>query len=182
MKSKLGYSKTRRRVPVKGKIADRAYEVDVHGEKSNPLAQAAFLGGIILAIVAVLMLFAPSMISGLKSYIESTVARFIPSLAGGSFLVVGVIAIVLGYLGREKSITHAWVECKDLKRNVKRAHVQKLAASVKDVRDLEEAKWKPTEVMIVSGTDFDSDALAFAREHKFTCYRRSSRGGFEVVQ
>ena len=56
--------------------------------------------------------------------------------------------------------------------NVKRAQVQKLASSVQDVRNDPSAKWKPDLVVLVAGSDFDADALNFAREHEFVTYRR----------
>lgn len=78
-------------------------------------------------------------------------------------------------------MTYAWVECKDTRSNVKRAQVQKLAAAVKDVEDNRDAKWRPDVVVLVAGSDFDADALNFAHEHNFACYRRSD-GGFDRVE
>jgi hypothetical protein len=37
-------------------------------------------------------------------------------------------------------------------------------------------------VILVSGSDFDADALNFAREHQFICYKRSGSSGFENVE
>ena len=55
-------------------------------------------------------------------------------------VVLGVAAFALGMAGKKKSRDDTWVECKELKTTVKRAHVQKLAASVDDVRAFREAK------------------------------------------
>lgn len=181
MKSDLGYTKTRLRVPVKGKIADRAYEVDIHAERYNHMWEVARRLGIAGLILSLLIIFLPLQMREVHQLLENLVRSFVPQLSGSALLILSVVSIVLGIRGKERAMTHAWVECKDTRTNVKRAQVQKLAASVKDVEDNRDAKWKPDIVILVSGSDFDADALNFAREHDFVCYRRSEKG-FERVE
>ncbi len=176
MKRELGYTRTKLRQPVKGKIADRAYEVDIYAEKYSRLWDFMRWAGLYVFLLAVLTYLLPTEMRELREWMEGVIASFDPTWAGSALAIFGVAGVTLGFLGKNRFITYAWVECKDQRGNVKRAQVQKLAATVQDVRDIRQAKWKPDIVMIVSGTDFDADAYNFAREHKFVCYRRSGTG------
>ena len=171
MKHKLRYTRTEFRVPVKGKVADRAYEVDIKAEKFDPLWDNMRLLGAALIVLAMLSAVLPQLRS-VRQSIEHAVGTVLPSFAPYGLLILGALATVLGSQGRNRAVTHAWVECKDTKVNVKRAQVQKLASSVQDVRNDPSAKWKPDLVVLVAGSDFDADALNFAREHEFVTYRR----------
>jgi len=178
MKSDLGYSKTYLRVPVKGKVSERSYEVDIHAVKHSKLMNAFWSVGIALLLLAVYAHYAEdTQIENLAARIVRTI---VPDQAGNALWILGIFGLILGLLGRSKTKVHAWVECKNQKSNVKRHQIQKLISSVKDVRDLEEPKWQPKRVLFVSGTDFDADALNFAREYGVTCYRRKPEG-FELV-
>jgi hypothetical protein len=181
MTSHLGYTSTRLRIPVKGKVADRAYEVDIYGEKYVLMWEVARRLGIAGLILSLLIFFLPLQMREVHQFLEILVANFVPQLSGAALLILSIGSIVIGIRGKERAITYAWVECKDTRTNVKRAQVQKLAASVEDVEDNGDAKWKPDVVMLVSGSDFDADALNFCREHDFVCYRRSNKG-FEIVE
>ncbi len=176
MKSTLGYTKTKLRVPVKGKIADRNYEVDIHGEKFSRLWDFMRIVGIIFLVLSLLVIVAPGEMRDVQKWMEDVVASFAPELARYGLLIFGIGGVLLGFLGKQRATTHAWVECKDQRGNVKRAQMQKLAAAVQDVRETKDAKWKPDIVMVVSGTDFDADALNFTKEYRFVCYRRSGTG------
>lgn len=180
MKAKLGYKETERRVPVKGQIADRPYEVDIHGVRFS-LKWKMFQGlGLYVMVLGLLMLILPSLDPRLHEWMENFVGSIFPRLAGYGALVFGFAGWVISRIGKQRTITHTWVECKDRKGNVKRAHVQKLNTTVQDVINNRPPKWDPIEVIIVSGTDFDVDALNFAREYGYSCYRRSANG-FERV-
>lgn len=182
MKSHLGYTKTKLRLPVKGKIADRAYEVDIYAEKYSRMWDTLQRLGIIILILSGFTYFFPLYreTQALRRLMEDLVGQISPAWVGSAVFIVGIAALLLAYAGKRKITMYAWVECKDTKTNVKRASVQKLAMSVQDVRDNITAKWKPDVVILVSGTDFDADALNFAREHRFICYRRSG-STFEEV-
>ena len=178
MKSDLGYSKTYFRTPVKGKVSERSYEVDIHAVKHSKLMNAISIAGVVLAVLALYAYYADD------ARIKNLAARIIhvlsPDHASNALGILGVVGALLGLCGKSKTKVHAWVECKNQKSNVKRHQVQKLISSVRDVRALEESKWQPKRVLLVSGTDFDADALNFAREYGVTCYRRKPEG-FELV-
>lgn len=176
MKSELGYTRTKLRIPVKGRVADRNYEVDVYAEKFSRLWDFLRIVGIVFLVLSLLVILAPREMLDVHRWMEDVIASFAPELAGYGLLIFGIAGFLLGYMGKQRSTTHAWVECKDQRGNVKRAQVQKLAAAVQDVRDNREAKWKPDVVIVVSGTDFDADALNFAKEYRFVCYRRLENG------
>lgn len=74
MKSHLGYTRTRLRVPVKGRIADRAYEVDIHGEKFSATWDRVRILGVVLIILAVLVYALPSELEDVRKLMEETVA------------------------------------------------------------------------------------------------------------
>ena len=171
MKHKLRYTRTDFRVPVKGKVADRAYEVDIKAEKFDPLWDNIRWLGAALIVLAALSAMVPQLRS-VRHSIEHAVGTVVPSLAPYGLFILGAVATVLGFQGRNRAVTRAWVECKDTKTPVKRAQVQKLASSVQDVRDDPSAKWTPNLVVLVAGNDFDADALNFAREHGFVTYKR----------
>jgi hypothetical protein len=171
MKQKLRYTRTEFRVPVKGKIADRAYEVDIKAEKYDPLWDNMRLLGAALIVLAMLSALLPQLRS-LRHSIEHAVGTMVPSLAPYGLVILGAIATVLGFQGKRRSVTRAWVECKDTKTRVKREQVQKLASSVEDVCADSAGKWKPDRVVLVAGSGFDPDALNFAREHGFVTYQR----------
>lgn len=170
MKRKLRYTRTEFRVPVKGRIADRAYEVDIKAEKFDERWDYARRLGVTLLALALLAVF-PTM-RPVRQVMEQAIGTFVPSLAPYALFLIGAIATVLGFQGRHRFITHAWVECKDTKTRVKREQVQKLASSVEDVCADSTGKWKPDRIMLVAGSGFDPDALNFAREHAFITYQR----------
>lgn len=171
MKEELRYTRTAFRVPVKGKIADRAYEVDIKAEKFDERWDYARRLGITLLALSLLCVIVPQMRS-VRDAMEQAVGSFAPSLAPYALFILGAVATVLGFQGRNRAITHAWVECKDTMAKVKREQVQKLASSVDDVCADSGAKWKPDVVVFVSSSGYDPDALNFAREHGFETYER----------
>ena len=181
MKSDLGYNSTRQRVPVTGKVSDRSYEVDIRAEKFSRAWELARRLGIFLIGLAIITYILPTEMEPVRNLMVTIVASFHPAWAGSAVLVVGSAAVVIAYLGKRRATRFAWVECKDTISNVKRAQIQKLISSVKDVRDSEDAKWKPDVVIMVAGSDFDADALNFAREDNIVCYRRSG-DFFEEVE
>jgi len=134
-----------------------------------------------LLIIAFVTLLLPADMQAVKVFFERLIGGIDPSLAGYAILIVAALALVLSYVGKRRSIIYAWVECKDTKSNIKRAQVQKLISSAEDVRQNKDAKWKPTVLMMVSGSDFDADALNFADEYGIECFRRSGKGFEEVT-
>ena len=178
MKSKLGFAKTKLREPITGKVSERSYEVDIHGIKYSKIMINLWKLGMILLFVALYAIITND--SALEQTAENIVSIFDPSFAKNALLVIGVAGFAIGLYGKKKSKIDVWVECKNQKTNVKRHQIQKLISSVQDVRDLEEHKWNPKEVIMVSGTDFDADALNFAKEYDVSCYRKTETGFEEV--
>jgi len=181
MKSDLGYNSTRRRVPVTGKISERFYDVDIYAEKFSRAWELARRLGLFLFVLSIITYVLPTEMEPVRNLMVAVVASFDPTWASSAVFVIGVAAVVIAYLGKRRATRFAWVECKDTKSNVKRAQIQKLISSVQDVRDSEDAKWKPDVVIMVAGSDFDADALNFARETDIVCYRRSG-DFFEEVE
>ena len=171
MTSKLGYSKTELRVPVTGKVSERSYEVDIHGIKHNRLMDIVGVAGVFVAIVAAIAGYMGD--PQIEGAARQLVGAFDPSLGDSALLIVGIAGAVTGIYGRTRFRTDAWVECKNQKTNVKRHQIQKVISSVEDVRAVDNPKWKPDRVIMVSGTDFDADALNFAREFGVVCYVRA---------
>jgi len=78
-----------------------------------------------------------------------------------------------------RSPIHIWVECKDIKSNIKRTHIMKLVESARDVKDAEMegvAEWAPDILMIVATSGFDIDAIRFADKYGVYCVLAKKRG------
>lgn len=180
MSASLGYRRTNLRSHVKGRVANRGYEVDIHGVR-YPFVWDAFrflgLYGLFLGFVGLIF---PQDFEPMFSSLASVVAVIDPSLAPYTILIFMGLAFAIGLIGKRRSTVNAWVECKDRKTRVKRADVQKLVMSVKDVRDLKQSDWFPDRIVMVSTAGFDVDALSVARDHGVVCYAPSSDGYAEV--
>ena len=65
-----------------------------------------------------------------------------------------------------------WIECKDIKGNIKRHHIFKLIESAKDIEDAckkGREKFYFDCLAIATTSGFDQDALAYATDHKVAC-------------
>ena len=72
-----------------------------------------------------------------------------------------------------------WVECKDIKGNIKRTHITKLVESARDVREGGEegiSEWWPDILMIVATSGFDIDAIRLADKYGIYCVLAKKRG------
>ena len=173
MKRRLRYTEIQFRWQVKGRIAVRPYEVDIKARRFDRLWEAVRLLGIYFMCVALLSAILPEL-RAFRYSIEHAVGTIVPSLASYGLGILGLVAFVLGIHGRDRSVTHAWVECKNTRTAVKREQVMKLAACIEDVRRGGSANWEPDVVFFVAGeTGFDQDALNFTREHGFVTYQRA---------
>lgn len=163
MQDELGYQSVKQRERVQGATARRDYEVDIHGTIRRDLQHRLVQASVILAAAAFPL-------------------EFVGAIPPNSAYAAAAVFAFLAWLLYSKATTQAWVECKDLRGNFTRAHVQKTIESVRDFMAAEDARWEPNLVILVSGSDFDVDALSFARkyseEHRIEieCYRRSPRG------
>lgn len=180
MEDELGYNDTKIREWVKGKVSDRGYEVDVHGIYFDRKWDLIRKSGIILIMLALAAIFLPREFKWFSNITNQIIGSIVPDLVGFSLLVAGVAGFIIAYKAKARTTTHAWVECKDTKASVKRAVIQKLAKSVEDVRNSTDAKWYPDQVIVVSSSRFDHDALALADEEGITCYEKTE-DGFEEV-
>lgn len=180
MESELGYNRTELRVLVRGNSAVRPYEVDIKAEKSSRLWDWIKGLAIIAVAVAVLTLASEGEMPDSERLMRDIVSAVDERLANYAVIIIGVTALILAYLGKKKGTRRAWVECKDTKSSVNRAQVQKLISSVKDVREFEHDDWSPNVVIMVSGSDFDIDAINIADANDVICYRRC-QSGFEEV-
>ena len=163
MCKELGFDKTQLNEPAMGQSSQRAYDVDIHAvkQKYKNYAKEKALGATALAS------------GGLLLY----------DMAAGATLFVFTLGIY--YVAKKwfEQTLHAWVECKNHAATVKRRDVQKLIQAVDDVRGLgDSARWKPDFVYLVSGTDFDTDALNCAADADIICYRWVGEGKFEQVK
>ncbi|MDI1436837.1 hypothetical protein [Polyangium sorediatum] len=180
MVSALHYTTTVQREFVKGEVATRPYEVDVHGERYRRYWYALRVVGMLLFVLGMATIFMPHKFTLVTHAAEGIVAKIWPSAASSGILILALVALFVGEFGRKRSTHHAWVECKNRKTAVKRFDIEKLRGAVEDVRKNETASWKPDEVIVVSAAGFDDDAIALADEYGFVCYQRISYG-FERV-
>jgi hypothetical protein len=180
MESSLNYTSTKQRDLVNGNIAKRPYEVDVHGERFSQIWNALRIGSLLFIALAMAAYFWPDEMSSVNDAAESAVSSLAPSAAGSGLVIMAFVAFVAGYVGKKKATTHAWVECKDRKTSVKRADIEKLRGAVQDVQKNPRAPWKPNDVIMVSGSGFDHDAISLARTYGIVCYQRNG-AGFERV-
>jgi hypothetical protein len=133
-----------------------------------------------LIILALATIFLPREFKWFSNIANQIIGSIVPDLVGFSLLIAGVIGFIIAYKAKDRTTTHAWVECKDAKASVKRAVIQKLAKSVEDVRNSTDAKWYPDQVIVASSSRFDHDALALAEEEGIICYEKTE-DGFEEV-
>ena len=186
MKRKLGYSFTERNTFVNGKVATRAYEVDIHGVLTNTFFKNLKVFGFIVLGVSLIQL-SLGIIPEIEMILEQIFTSISPHLTGFSLFFLGGMGIYFGVTGSKKSTEHTWVECKNLNSNVKRNHVNKLNDAVIDhnkyVKKLKENdnEWSVKEMIIVSGKGFDIDAKNFSREHGITCYEWNGKNKFTQI-
>jgi hypothetical protein len=184
MVAALGVSKTRRNEPVKGKTAARPWDCDIHGTIESPAANAVRWVAIVGYAVSMLAFVYPEefeAVSTAGQAVEAAAAsHFDLNIVGGGVFVLATAAAIVGAYAKRRTRRHVWVECKDLKRTVKRTDVIKLAKAAEDVRAFDGAEWKPNEVWIASTSNFDADALNFARESGIRCFVDDGGGPVEV--
>ncbi len=179
MKENLDYEETFLRKPINGKTSERYYEVDIHGTKTDKKVVKREVNKKKIAIFMILfsvVVFSLDLLPSLKKFIASTTdEKSIQML----LILVGIMIL---FSPKKDHTIHAWVECKNLAKKVKRDHIQQLNAKVADVQDFESAKWYPSSIFIVSENGFDSDALNFAKEYAINCYQRMEKtDGFEKI-
>lgn len=156
-----GARMTERRVPLRGRVAQRTHECDVHATMIREVWRPAAAIGAFFAFACIgggladeLMMSLVSGILGLACLVLTTVIFLDPK--------------------------HIWVEAKSGEATITRAVVWKLANQLEDVRNAPAALWYPSEAWIVARSPFDVDALAFAHEHGIRCFQEQ-RGRIHEV-
>ncbi len=175
MEAFLGVTRIERNLPVKGKVADRPYDCDVHGIVESRGWRLVSGGSIALFLLGVGAIVIPEHLGDVGSTVQEAgrqvESALGPETAGWGIAILSVIAWVAALLGKKKARRHVWVECKERsKGSIKRTDINKLADAVADVCAFTGAKWRPDEMWLVSSTRFDIDALNFARERGVRCF------------
>ena len=158
---------------INGAVSARPYEVDIHALKARTEYLYLKRAGIALMLLSGLLLL--GFIPDIREYLEDIVRTISPENVPLSVFLPFSIGFFAYYFGNKKKEKHYWIECKNLKSKVNRAHVQKLHSSVDDVRNNEQAPWYPDKVFLVSGNGFDKDALAHADEFEIKCFERHGK-------
>ncbi len=177
------YFATQRNVRAFGEVAHRPYEVDVLGVRYSLRGQIATRAGAVLLTASAWVGWLPGKLVWVDGVVEwlGRWTHLVPP--GSNHVLVGVLSFFVLAFGISRRKRYCWIECKNQKTPVKRWQVQKLHASVIDVRKYggrDEARWTPREVTFVSRSGFDADALALATEYDIDCYERSGDGFVRV--
>jgi hypothetical protein len=164
LKAHYGCTQASRNERVQLTVNARPFECDVHAVRGSALGRSLRrLGGAFLLVALAAYLLG-------RLGVETTLYLYL-------FALLGVGCFVVSFLVKGQREQHVWVECKNLKGNVNRDQVNKVATTVALARQSQCAPWKPDLVLFFSATDYDRDALYFARRNGIACYRRS-RGKF----
>jgi hypothetical protein len=180
LEDELGAKVVRLREIVKGKVADRGYECDVHAKFVSPFWRFVKSASVALIVAALLTFTSPGLLPDIEALATWVEGQW-PELAGSGLFALGVLGVVLAYMGNKRSTRHVWVECKDRKTSIKRVDVVKLAAAVEDAGEIEEPKWVPSATYFVSTSGFDHDALEMAQAKGITCFK-SKDGVFSKLR
>ena len=161
LKASLGCQSVEFDVALASTQGGKARTVDLRGEKydsrwrrSKSSGVGVFLAAVVLQNVPPLFAFAADL-----------------SITPNRLLVISLLLIGAGHIGRIRTREYIWVQCKELVRPVRCADVQALNTAVEEVRRDETAKWKPAEVMLLTGTEgLEGDALELARAAGIRCF------------
>lgn len=195
MRTRYRFRRTETRKQIKGKVGARPHECDIHGELYSPIWDILSYVGIavgLLALACVAQTWFPEQaarlatanvwLTRLASVIESRATLVHPSVAPYAVVLLGLGCTLLAHHAKGQVKRHVWVECKDRKTTIKRNDIAVLNTAVTNVRDDESnAPWKPDEVWLASTSEFDQDAVAFARELRIRCLHVSSDGSIKEV-
>lgn len=141
----------------------RPYECDIHATKGSVLAGNLRKVAGVVFLIALFALFLNYL--GLPILFHAII-----------LILLSIASFALSFFVKGQREQHVWVECKNLKGNVKRDQINKLVLTVDMARQSQSAPWKPDIVLFFSATDYDRDALYFAKRHHIICYRKSNRG------
>ena len=172
LKEHIGCQAVEFNVSVAGTRGRPAHSVDLRGERYGRRWQRSKSGGLTLFLTAVALQNVPPLFA--------LAAEF--SITPNRLLVLSLLLIALGHIGRIRTREYIWVQCKELARPVRRTDVETLDAAVGEVRNNETAKWKPAAVMLLTGAHgFEINALELARSVGIRCFRRTSASFEEAL-
>ncbi|UCD14051.1 MAG: hypothetical protein JSW60_01145 [Thermoplasmatales archaeon] len=86
--------------------------------------------------------------------------------------------------GYWKNDRHIWIECKNRKSSIKRTDMHQFKEKAEDIKDAYESDIEDfcfDELVYVSTSKFDGDALGYARKHDIQCFQYSDRKFIEVA-
>jgi len=193
MKRACGVTRTELRTHVKGKVANRGHECDIHGVIEQQLWRRVRWSALLAAIATAAVLILPDHARpgesadiaavGERGGSElSPVARVIglPGWQVG-LLALSLGAAVLARIALWQTTRHIWVECQDRKTSIKRTDINKLVNSAADAAALDDAKWTANELWFASSSKYDGDAKNTARENTVRCFQTDARGAFVEI-
>lgn len=156
----LGYQDTEVGVHVQGGQF-RQYRVSVHGR----VYDSRWRVGNIIAVVA---LAAAAIIENTSWHTRTNTTSALVANGAG---LLALAAFLVGYFGKKRTARHAWVQCKKAARHLSCRDVEKLRATVDDVRSNSSAKWVASNILLVSGpAGFDLEALKLAKSYGIECF------------
>ena len=159
LKKHFDCSRTSRNERVQITLNARPFECDVHAVRGSALKRN------LRRLAGVLLLLA--LIAFLLQRVE-----VVPPSYFITFALLGVGCFALSFYVKSRKEQHVWVECKNLKGNVNRDQINKVVMTVSIARQSQSVAWKPDLVLFFSATDYDKDALYFARRNGIACYRK----------
>lgn len=199
MKDELGYNDVILNRHVKGKKATQnGYEIDVIGIAKKPLNKIIRPLGVLIMLGGAPCYYlykingfnkilnnplAPNnsnnrlaMPEELKVTIDTEVIIKYTAIIA----MIGLFIIILDAFLKLKNEEYAFVECKDWAKNVPRKELAFYIEKIRDVKDSQEAKYKPEQFYYVAKKGFTQDALSYAEESNIKCYVKKG-DSFEAV-
>jgi len=202
MEDELGYNKTLLNKYVKGKKATQnGYEIDVIGIAKKPLNKIARPLGVLIMLGAPCYYFYK--INGFNNIPNNLLAQ--PNNSNKKLampeelkvtltidtevvfqyaviiFIVGLFLFALAFFLKLKNEKYTFVECKDWAKNVPRKEMSFFIDKIKDIKDSQEAKYKPERFYYVAKKGFTQDALSYAEESNIKCYVKKD-DSFELVK
>ncbi|MGC4068909.1 MAG: hypothetical protein QM784_30550 [Polyangiaceae bacterium] len=164
---------------VKGKVATRPWECDIHGVCHSVAWKIVRYVSIAVLVVGGAAILLPeyfgdttSSVQGAGKELESAVSSATGySIEGFGLVIIGIVTIITSAVGAKRSARHVWVECKDRKTPIKRTDIIKVVEAVEDVRANDQSAWIPNEIWFAATSSFDVDATNFAQEKGVRCVR-----------
>lgn len=177
MLERCGFSEAKLNQQLKGKLAARAYEVDVVGIRKIPLWRVVYVFAVLIIAAGILTMLRPRAVPQVTNTMKAAGTRVEKAVgfgkAGVGILAIGAMAFVLGVVGDRRSRRRVWVECKNRKATIKRADMFKTISSVEDARAYAGSRKKDAihDVWYVSTADYDCDAVTFAKAKGIRLFR-----------